>query len=351
MAHTRLKLLSAIMATIISTGASLTAMAEPADHKFEVQFGAGRLFFEEPRDDANLGYFGLGLPLNKSWTLELIGSGYSTEQIGIDLDGTHVRLDALYNIDTTSKWRPFVAFGIGEQRLEEENFGSVRDTLVNLGAGLKRDLGNNWEFRTDIRAFNSLDEEYTDLAINAGFAYKFGVVKPAPVVVAPPAPAPEPVKELDSDGDGVFDSKDQCPDTPRQYKVDAVGCPMELTETVAVKLAIRFDYDKAIVKDEYLDEVGNLAKFMNQYLNTVVTVEGHTDSAGTDAYNKALSQRRADSVKSVLITKYGVEAERVKAVGYGEEKPIADNKTAEGREENRRVVGSVSTDVTKKVKR
>jgi len=141
------------------------------------------------------------------------------------------------------------------------------------------------------------------------------------------------------------------PYTPKQYKVDAVGCPMELTETVAMKLAIHFDYDKAVVKDEFMDEVGNLAKFMNQYLNTVVTVEGHTDSAGTDKYNKALSQRRADAVKAVLISKYNIEPERVKAVGYGEEKPVADNKTAEGREENRRVVGSVSTDITKKVKR
>jgi OOP family OmpA-OmpF porin len=86
---------------------------------------------------------------------------------------------------------------------------------------------------------------------------------------------------------------------------------------------------------------------MNQYADTVVTVEGHTDSQGSDAYNQKLSQSRADSVKAALITSYGIGADRVKAVGYGEAKPVSDNASAAGREQNRRVVGQVSTAVTK----
>ena len=78
----------------------------------------------------------------------------------------------------------------------------------------------------------------------------------------------------------------------------------------------------------------------------MVTVEGHTDSQGSDAYNQKLSQSRADSVKTALITKYGIGADRVNAIGYGEAQPIADNMTAAGREQNRRVVGQVSTKVT-----
>jgi OOP family OmpA-OmpF porin len=344
MANTRVKLLSALVATLISSG----ALAD--NHKFEVQVGVGREFFEESRDDANLGNLGFGYVLNKNWTLEAVGSGFSTEEsnTGVDIDGRQYRLDALYNIDTTSLWRPFVAFGVGDQSLKVNGAPDNRDTLVNLGAGLKHSLGGNWEFRSDIRAFNSLDREYTDLAVNAGISYLFGAepVKAAPVVAAPPAPAPKP--EADTDGDGVVDSKDKCPDTPKQYKVDAVGCPMELTETVAVKLAVKFDTAKAIVKDEYVDDIGNLAKFMNQYANTVVTVEGHTDSQGADAYNQKLSQSRAEAVKQVLITKFGIAADRITAKGLGEAKPVADNATATGREENRRVVGAVSTDVKKK---
>ena len=343
MAHTRVKLLSALVATLISSG----VLAD--NHKFEVQVGVGREFFEESRDDATVGNLGFGYVLNKNWTLEAIASDFNTEDsnTGVDIDGRQYRLDALYNIDTTSLWRPYVAFGVGDQSLKVKGLPNNRDTLVNLGAGLKHSLGGNWEFRSDIRAFNSLDREYTDLAVNAGISYLFGAepVKAAPVVTAP-APAPKP--EVDSDGDGVFDSKDQCPDTPKQYKVDAVGCPMELTETVAVKLAVKFDTAKAIVKDEYVDDIGNLAKFMNQYANTVVTVEGHTDSQGSDAYNEKLSQQRAEAVKQVLITKFGIAADRVTAKGFGESKPVGDNATATGREENSRVVGAVSTDVKKK---
>jgi OmpA-OmpF porin, OOP family len=341
MAHTRIKLLSALVATLISSG----VLAD--NHKFEVQVGVGRDFFEEARDDATVGNLGFGYVLNKNWTLETIASGFSTQDsnTNVDIDGRQYRLDALYNIDTTSLWRPYVAFGVGDQSLKAKGFKNDRDTLVNLGAGLKHSLGGNWEFRSDIRAFNSLDREYTDLAVNAGISYLFGA---EPVKAAPVVAAPAPKADVDSDGDGVFDSKDKCPDTPKQYKVDAVGCPMELTETVAVKLGVKFDTAKSIVKDEYLDDIGNLAKFMNQYANTVVTVEGHTDSQGADAYNEKLSQQRAEAVKQVLITKFGIDAERITAKGFGEAQPIADNKTAAGREENRRVVGAVSTDVKKK---
>lgn len=344
MKHTKVLALSAAIAAVMSVG------AQAHDHKFEVRADVGRIFFDEALDDSNTWGLGFGYVINQNWTLEAVASKYDTEtDVGnVDVDGTQYRVDALYNINTESEWKPYVAFGVGDQEREwnAADPSSENDTLINLGAGVKRSLGGNWEFRTDVRAFNSLDNEYTDLAVNAGIAYLFGG-SPAPVKAAPVA-APAPAKEVDSDGDGVFDSKDQCPDTAKQYKVDAVGCPMELTEKVSIELNITFDSAKSVVKDAYLPEVQKLATFMNQYANTVVTVEGHTDSQGADAYNQKLSQSRADAVKAVLITKFGIAADRVNAIGYGEAKPIADNNTAEGRETNRRVVGEVSTAVTRK---
>jgi OmpA-OmpF porin, OOP family len=349
MTHT--KLLSAVIATLISTSTL-------ASHKFEIQLSGSRYFFEDPINEATAGNIGAGYVINKNWTLEAVATRYKTEfeNFSDDIEGTQYRLDALYNINTESAWRPYVAFGVGDHLQSYDNNPSVegvRDTLVNLGVGLKHSLGKHFEFRTDVRAFNSLDEEYTDLALTAGINFLFGhtadpvVEKVMPVV----APVAAPMVEVDSDGDGVFDSKDKCPDTAKQYKVDAVGCPMELTETAAIKLAVKFDNNKAVVKDEYLADIGNLATFMNQYANTVVTVEGHTDSVGSDVYNKNLSQKRAEAVKQVLISKFNIGADRVTALGMGEAAPIADNTTATGREENRRVVGAVSTDVTRKAVR
>jgi len=79
---------------------------------------------------------------------------------------------------------------------------------------------------------------------------------------------------------------------------------------------------------------------MQQYPDLNVTIEGHTDNVGKDAYNKKLSQRRADAVKAYLVKK-GIDANRLTAIGYGEEKPIADNATKAGKAENRRVEAAV----------
>ena len=90
---------------------------------------------------------------------------------------------------------------------------------------------------------------------------------------------------------------------------------------------------------------------MSQYENTVVTVEGHTDNSGSDALNQQLSQARANAVKEALVSNFGIAAERVTALGYGETRPIADNATLSGRAENRRVVGSISVSYSETLKK
>lgn len=114
-----------------------------------------------------------------------------------------------------------------------------------------------------------------------------------------------------------------------------------LTEKVIIDLEVLFETDKAIVRPDYYSKISELAEFTKKYPNTVVTIEGHTDSRGKDGYNQALSQRRVDAVKSVLINQFGVSAERLNAVGYGESQPRASNDTVEGRQLNRRVVAVV----------
>lgn len=340
----KLLLVSALLA------AATTASAQ--DHRAEAHLTAGRTLFGENFDDAWQGNIGLGYALSDRWTLELIASEFNTEisETGQDLRGTQFRLDSLYHL-AEGKWRPYISFGMGNQRLSPDG-GTPRPShqdMINFGVGVKNRLNRNWEWRTEVRAFNSIDEHFTDVSFSTGIALLLGH-RDTPAPTPAPAPAPEPV-DPDSDGDGVPDSRDKCPDTPRRYKVDPDGCPVELTETVTTDMKIIFDFDSAVVKDEYMDEVRRVAEFMNQYLNTRVTIEGHTDSLGSDAYNKALSQRRADAVRDALVQRFDIEPERVRAVGYGEEKPVADNSTDNGRTANRRVVAEISTDVTRKVTR
>ena len=77
---------------------------------------------------------------------------------------------------------------------------------------------------------------------------------------------------------------------------------------------------------------------MARHPEVSATIEGHTDSNASDSYNLKLSQRRVDAVKQILIDKFGIESSRLNAIGYGESRPIATNATAEGRQQNRRVV-------------
>ena len=106
----------------------------------------------------------------------------------------------------------------------------------------------------------------------------------------------------------------------------------------SIELKVLFDNDKSLVKPNYYPEVKRVADFMARHPEVSATIEGHTDSNASDQYNLALSRRRVDAIKKILINNYGVPAARLKSIGYGESRPIATNATAEGRQQNRRVV-------------
>ena len=147
---------------------------------------------------------------------------------------------------------------------------------------------------------------------------------------------------LDSDKDGIANGLDACPGTPIGAKVDNRGCRIHLAKEVSFTLGLTFASNSADLQNAQSADIEKLAKFMSQYPDSQVTIEGYTDDRGSADYNKQLSQRRAESVKAALVNQYGVKASRLTAVGYGEESPIADNATAEGRAQNRRVVAEVS---------
>lgn len=109
-------------------------------------------------------------------------------------------------------------------------------------------------------------------------------------------------------------------------------------ESPSLRLNIQFDHDKSNIKPEFRGEVDKAAVFLAQYPGMDAIIEGHTDSNGTDEYNRGLSQRRADTVRQALIREHKVDPNRLRAVGYGESRPVVSNDTPENRYTNRRVM-------------
>lgn len=171
--------------------------------------------------------------------------------------------------------------------------------------------------------------------------------------------------ELDSDGDGVVDRLDQCPNTPKGTKVDQYGCALIIdtdgdgvpddrdfcpgTEPGIVVNEIGCDSTKPTLlrgvnfKHDSSELAGNSSMVLDDaaarlvlYPQVKVEIVGHTDNQGAAEYNKSLSDRRAQSVHDYLVSK-GVKDDNISALGMGEDDPIADNATREGRAQNRRV--------------
>ena len=138
---------------------------------------------------------------------------------------------------------------------------------------------------------------------------------------------------LDTDNDGVPNKIDQCPGTLPGMKVNSRGCV--ISQTVELS-GVHFEFDKARLMLDSKTVMSNVAKSLNNEPDVRIIIAGHTDSLGSDVYNKRLSQERAQSVVDFLISQ-GIDSSRLRAVGYGESKPVADNNTEEGRERNRRV--------------
>ena len=193
--------------------------------------------------------------------------------------------------------------------------------------------------------------------------------KPAPV--RRPEPRPDPL--TDRDGDGIPDVKDRCPDEPEDFDgfededgcpdldndkdgiPDAAdkcpnepgpesegGCPKKFefinvtNEKIELKQAIFFQTAKAIIMPKSFGLLDEVVAVLHGRPSMRVRIEGHTDIRGTRAYNLRLSQARADSVMAYLLGK-GIGSDRMEAKGYGPDQPIDNNKTAAGRERNRRV--------------
>ncbi len=328
--------------TVLATG-TLSA----AEGQFYLAPGLQWMEFDDGLDlDEDIGYFaGFGYDFTDRISAEISTFDLDPETAaGSDIDVDHYKFDFFYGLnDGSGSWQPFVVTGFGNTKFEGEN-----DTIWDIGGGVKYKLSDNLTWRTAARAYTFLgrDTEDRDWGIDTALIWYFGgdssprreTASPAPAPAPAPAARPETPAPADDDRDGVPDSADACPDTPRNYAVDAEGCPIPVEEVARVELLVNFEFDRSEVRPQYFDEIEEVADFMEQYPDLVIELEGHTDGMGTEEYNQGLSERRANAVRDVLIERFDVQGSRITATGFGESQPIASNDSAAGRAENRRVI-------------
>ena len=262
---------------------------------------------------------------------------------------------------TDNAFKPYVLVGAGQSKIEVEdaagNFvtGS-KDTIGNLGLGAMYRINDALSLRGEARAIHNFDNNWWEGMALAGLEVVLGGHL-APTVAVPPMQEPvvdtAPVvvieSDLDSDGDGVPDSIDACPGTPMNVVVDERGCPVQvdIEDTLKMELRVFFDNDKSTIKNQYKPEIAKVAEKMREYPNSVASIEGHASKTGPSAaYNQRLSEARAVAVKSMLTNEFGIAPNRLSTVGYGYDRPIADNNTEEGRAMNRRVFAIITGDKT-----
>jgi OmpA-OmpF porin, OOP family len=256
-------------------------------------------------------------------------------------------LDAVYDFKNSTNFTPFIFVGGGYEKVNNKKNDFDSQAIWNGGLGLSYALTDVVSLFTEAKYTHKVETEDKDKTIGLGISMKFGGEKPAPVQIQEeikPQPK-EVVKQaepkkviapLDGDKDGVIDELDKCPQTPKGLAVDKDGCALKFN------FQVNFDFDQKTIKPEYMTKVEEFATIMKENPLLNATIEGHTDSIGTDAYNNTLSTKRANAVRDALIAK-GIDANRLTAVGMGESQPVADNHTKDGRAENRRV--EANTDI------
>ncbi|HKY91183.1 MAG TPA: OmpA family protein [Nevskiaceae bacterium] len=360
------KVLGASLVGLIALGANV-ASAQTAEPYMEmrpyVSAMYSHVFDNDDRDfplgadaggvDEGKGFqLGAGKAINRYWGWEMsaFGHSYSKDNGGENSQRDYGgKLDGLFFYSRDPRFSPYFGIGVGGIRTELKGTGeNSTDAFADVGVGFMKFFtiaGQDLGFRGDLRyrrvffpedAFDqSSFDDIGEAVLNVGLVVPLG---PKPVVAKP-----VPTACADSDGDGVCDTADLCPETPKGTPVDAKGCPVEKPTKASDPNQkfedVHFAFDKSDLTDYAKALLDNAANVINglakKYPSLKVDVQGHTDWVGTDAYNQGLSERRANSVKTYLVRK-GVDASRISTYAYGEAKPIATNESEEGRALNRR---------------
>ncbi|MCH8498901.1 MAG: OmpA family protein [Marinobacter sp.] len=275
----------------------------------------------------------LGYRFAPSWSLQLQYRYGETElkRADVNVDIHQVSLMGRYHLHRVNLlgFQPYAGAGYTFNRIDVTGGGRKDEDMLQSEVGLQRLLRPRLMLDAGIRGQLELRDAFFDyqpyVALNLLFNRQY-----------PARPRFEDIW-IDSDGDGVPDQFDRCPDTSPGIMVDEFGCPKVLVEDINMTLYLEFDHDSTVVRPEFYSEIRKVADLMREYGESEVILEGHTDNTGTAAYNQNLSKSRADGVMKVLVNEFGIDSRRIRTAGMGLTQPIASNDTAEGRAANRRV--------------
>ncbi|RUO35794.1 OmpA family protein [Aliidiomarina sanyensis] len=237
----------------------------------------------------------------------------------------------------------FLGLGVNQTKVQFH-----RDRMYRGTVGYARDINDRWFWRAEYALQTSSD--FDDQQFIGSVNYRIGSGGPlltnwrsrdvAPVVEDDPID-----RTTDSDGDGVPDYRDECPNTPRGHVVDERGCTVYTTEQVSQDLRVGFAFDSARVTSDYRGDIRRLADFMREHSDTQVTLHGHTDLIGTREYNQGLSERRARAVADILVNEHGIDRSRIRTVGHGMSQPVVNEISLPANARNRRTEARLTVEI------
>ncbi|MDR1077043.1 MAG: OmpA family protein [Xanthomonadaceae bacterium] len=318
---------------------------------FNVQDG------DRKTDDTPFVTLGLGKFINRNWSLDgelNYQNPHNEDNHNLNWSQYGASIDVRRHFVRDGRgWNPYLLFGVGYQRSEEEFVIPSLDSpdkrkdgnvSAKVGIGLQTTFERRVAVRAEVAYRGDFDDQskrapnedwFGDLLASVGVVVPLGPAPVAAVVVAPPPPPPPATNcaDLDDDNDGINNCDDRCPNSKPGETIGPDGCAVQIT--IDLK-GVNFDFDKSTLRPESPAILNEAVEILKRYPELRVEVAGHTDSVGTEVYNQGLSERRARTVYNYLVD-HGIDSSRlIGPVGYGETHPLVPNDTREDRAKNRR---------------
>lgn len=304
---------AAVMATV-----PMVASANDVYPKFTLSGGYSHSFADSDREtDDGMGFFvGAGVPITRYLNIDFSAfqHNYDFETGSGDVEENGYKADFQFVYSRAQLFQPYVGVGAGYLRTKVDGAGSAGESFFDAGVGFHSypfnttKIGLLADARYRWMDDDAFEDKLEDVIVRVGFIVPFGS---AATTVADATSTTKPTKGTD---------------------VKTLGAERRFSDVL-------FGFDQSTLTPTAQTTLDNAASTINelseQHPSLKVKVDGHTDWVGTDGYNQALGERRANAVKQYLERK-GVASDRIDTTSYGESKPVATNETDEGRALNRR---------------